>query len=525
MSSAITKRVCGQVGLHQHVLFNPVLYNPAGASISRYNSTTTSSASSSADLSNVPPPTPTPPRAVNPSRTQKIIEKVKEEVHRFISGSKELGRNTKTAATLLRGMSQGQVLNRRDRIMMVTTVADLIRMVPFVAIVIIPFAEFALPVLLKVFPNMLPSTFTSASQKEANRARKLQAKLKVIEILQAASESLVLRGKLDSKEAHESLIAFMKKVSTSQKVTLDEVIKVSQVFRKEFSLESLDRAQLASLTRFFGMPSLGNAFILQESLKFKWNLMSKDDAHIIRDGIESLSPAELEEAAVSRGFSHSNPHQDQKLYVQEWITLSQEKVPPYLLLLSRTHYFSKNMKPVTTDITPPVIAPYIPPLSNQMNPRPSVEAKPAADEMIIDIPEKEIVPIEFKNLSHELTYNPVVSKLWDRLARYTSELKKETFGGREEEVIHLGDASGDKLSTVITAELRRYLQAMFVALDKNGDRRLSVDEVEHGLNATDFPIPHDEVIALVKKHDYDGDQHLSFDEFVDCLLYLRKNRT
>lgn len=33
------------------------------------------------------------------------------------------------------------------------------RLVPFLVIIIVPFAELLLPVLLIVFPNMLPSTF------------------------------------------------------------------------------------------------------------------------------------------------------------------------------------------------------------------------------------------------------------------------------------------------------------------------------------------------------------------------------
>lgn len=37
--------------------------------------------------------------------------------------------------------------------------ADLFRLVPLLVFVVIPFMEFLLPVALKLFPNMLPSTF------------------------------------------------------------------------------------------------------------------------------------------------------------------------------------------------------------------------------------------------------------------------------------------------------------------------------------------------------------------------------
>ena len=39
------------------------------------------------------------------------------------------------------------------------TTQDLLRLVPFSVFIIVPFMELLLPVALKLFPNMLPSTF------------------------------------------------------------------------------------------------------------------------------------------------------------------------------------------------------------------------------------------------------------------------------------------------------------------------------------------------------------------------------
>ena len=39
------------------------------------------------------------------------------------------------------------------------TTADVFRLVPMSVFVIVPFMELLLPVALKIFPNMLPSTF------------------------------------------------------------------------------------------------------------------------------------------------------------------------------------------------------------------------------------------------------------------------------------------------------------------------------------------------------------------------------
>lgn len=43
------------------------------------------------------------------------------------------------------------------------TTSDILRLVPFAVFVIVPFMELLLPVALKLFPNMLPSTYESKS--------------------------------------------------------------------------------------------------------------------------------------------------------------------------------------------------------------------------------------------------------------------------------------------------------------------------------------------------------------------------
>lgn len=48
------------------------------------------------------------------------------------------------------------------------TCADLFRLVPFMVFIIVPFMEFLLPVFLKLFPEMLPSTFETESKKASS---------------------------------------------------------------------------------------------------------------------------------------------------------------------------------------------------------------------------------------------------------------------------------------------------------------------------------------------------------------------
>ena len=50
------------------------------------------------------------------------------------------------------------------------TVQDLGRLVPFSVFVIVPFAELLLPIALKLFPNLLPSTYEGKAAKDKKAA-------------------------------------------------------------------------------------------------------------------------------------------------------------------------------------------------------------------------------------------------------------------------------------------------------------------------------------------------------------------
>lgn len=88
-----------------------------------------------------------------------ITTRIKEGLLHYWHGTKLLAYETKISSKLLFKLIRGEQLIRRERRQLLRTTSDLFRLVPFIVIAIIPFLEFALPVLLKLFPNMLPSTF------------------------------------------------------------------------------------------------------------------------------------------------------------------------------------------------------------------------------------------------------------------------------------------------------------------------------------------------------------------------------
>jgi len=65
----------------------------------------------------------------------------------------------KMTSQILNRLLKGHGMTRRERIQLIRTTTDMFRLVPFAVFVIVPFMELLLPVALKLFPNMLPSTF------------------------------------------------------------------------------------------------------------------------------------------------------------------------------------------------------------------------------------------------------------------------------------------------------------------------------------------------------------------------------
>ena len=68
--------------------------------------------------------------------------------------------------------------------------SDLFRLVPFSVFILVPFMEFLLPVALKLFPGMLPSTFTTSDQRETKMRRQLKAKLEYAKFLQVMCRTI-----------------------------------------------------------------------------------------------------------------------------------------------------------------------------------------------------------------------------------------------------------------------------------------------------------------------------------------------
>jgi len=109
---------------------------------------------------------------------------VKKEAKHYWLGTKLLGKDVKIASRLVSKVLGGRTLSRRERQQLTRTTADIFRLVPMLVFVVVPFMELLLPVALKLFPNMLPSTFEDKLKKEEDMKRRISARLEVARFLQ-----------------------------------------------------------------------------------------------------------------------------------------------------------------------------------------------------------------------------------------------------------------------------------------------------------------------------------------------------
>lgn len=234
-----------------------------------------------------------------------------------------------------------QILSRREKRLLELTVADTMRLVPFLVIAVVPFLEFSLPVLLKVFPNMLPSTYTTSEQERLKQNASLKIRMEMAKFLQSAT-SRMMEEERNTEVTEETAQEFLRRASQGLPVTNAEIIRVGKLLKEEFALNRISSEQLQAVARFFGVSAYGPKSYVVYLLNRKIKQLREDDALIAAEGIDKLSPAELAEANFKRGMvveGRTRAQMEQQL--EDWMELADaDEVPPFLLLLSRS--FSTN---------------------------------------------------------------------------------------------------------------------------------------------------------------------------------------
>ncbi|TMW64816.1 hypothetical protein Poli38472_008983 [Pythium oligandrum] len=273
----------------------------------------------------------------------RLKDKVKAELKHYWVGSKLLYADVTTSTRILRRLLRGNALSRRERKQLQRTVADLVRLVPFAFFVIVPFMELLLPVALKMFPNMLPSTFKDSFQREEDMKRQLQLRVALAEFLQDTVKDVMqdtrdTEGVTEERKATASeVMDFIERAQKGDAVSADETLKVATLFNDELMLDNISRPQLVAMCRYMGVQPYGNDNFLRFQLRNRVRQLKKDDQDIIWEGLDSLDKEELQQACMERGMRATGLTKAGYMrQMRQWLDLSINKnVPTSLLIMSR----------------------------------------------------------------------------------------------------------------------------------------------------------------------------------------------
>ncbi|KJZ78599.1 hypothetical protein HIM_01990 [Hirsutella minnesotensis 3608] len=273
-----------------------------------------------------------------------VWQKVKKEAQHYWDGSKLLAAEVRISWRLALKMAAGYDLTRREHKQLQRTVRDLGRLVPFSVFIIVPLGEALLPIALKLFPNMLPSTFEGQKSKDAKASLLRSTRNEVSDFLQQTLKETGLPLSPATAQKEEFANFFRKVRSTGETPTSDDVIKVCKVFRDDMTLDNLSRPQLVSMCRYLNLNTFGTDMMLRYQIRHRMRQIKRDDKAISFEGVDSLTVSELQTACAARGIrTHSVSPARMRTDLQTWLDLRLKGgVPSTLLVLSNAYMYGQG---------------------------------------------------------------------------------------------------------------------------------------------------------------------------------------
>ncbi|KAI0006522.1 LETM1-domain-containing protein [Xylariaceae sp. FL0662B] len=273
-----------------------------------------------------------------------IGQKIKHEIQHYWDGTKLLATEIKISSKLALKMAAGYELTRRENRQLQRTVQDLARLVPFSVFVIVPFAEALLPVALKLFPNLLPSTYEAQQSKDKKAATLRATRKEVSGFLRDTLKETGLPLSAATTHKEEFATFFRKLRATGEKPSADDVIKVCKAFKDDLTLDNLSRPQLVSMCRYMNLNTFGTDIMLRYQIRHRMRQIKRDDKAISFEGVDSLNVAELQTACASRGIkSHTVSPARLREDLQSWLDLRlKHGVPSTLLVLSNAYMYGQK---------------------------------------------------------------------------------------------------------------------------------------------------------------------------------------
>lgn len=280
----------------------------------------------------------------NQEKKLSLVQKIKKEVLYYWDGTKLLATEIKISTNLFLKMTAGYELSRRENKQLQRTVQDIVRLVPFSVFILVPFAELLLPVALKLFPNMLPSTYEGQKSKDTKATNLRATRQEVGNFLRNTLKETGLPLSPATAKSAEFTQFFRKIRATGESPSSSEVINVCKIFRDDLTLDNLSRPQLVGMCRYMNLNTFGTDMMLRYQIRRHMRQIKRDDRAISFEGVDSLSVPELQVACMSRGLrTHGASPSRLRDDLQTWLDLRlKHGVPSTLLVLSNAFMYAQG---------------------------------------------------------------------------------------------------------------------------------------------------------------------------------------
>ena len=111
-----------------------------------------------------------------------------------------------------------------------------------------------------------------------------------------------------SKSAREFVEFYQElKESTEDRSKLldnDKIMKYAKLFEDDVTLDNMDRNQLSAICKSLNLIPIGSSLFLKSQIEGRLRYLKVDDRMIVKEGIDKLSVAELQNANQERGNLH-----------------------------------------------------------------------------------------------------------------------------------------------------------------------------------------------------------------------------
>lgn len=263
-------------------------------------------------------------------------------------GSRQLCRNIKRSGKITVRAAKGYFLTLRERRLLVRTTGDCLKLVPFSAFVLIPFAELALPIAIRLFPNMMPSTFSEEKHDCTTLSAKLKAKRQMAvywqEVMKHETEEIT---KLND-DSHEEKVCVLKEFQEQLLMgtafpTTDEVRRFCGSLHNKMRLRNMASPQIRAMSRMLGLNTTNMTWMLRVQLRHHMTRLRREDRDFMWEGVSRLSKAELIEACKSRAIIfHGVDETTMRNSLVRWVRMSSDSDIPYSLLLWIQAFYLKS---------------------------------------------------------------------------------------------------------------------------------------------------------------------------------------